>query len=196
MQTKRLAALAAAIAMLASSALAQTTLETYSDAENGVSFSYASSVWHPLDADKDTDYLRPSIQPTRAVFVYGAEKPPYEGTDFTGLAFNYAIAPVKTAAACAAAITQYGDAAPGAPVTVNGVHFNFAQGGDAAMNHQLFERLYSTFANGRCYVFDLALSTAGFGVSDDVRQMNEAERTDANQALDSIFGTVKIAKLK
>ncbi len=64
------------------------------------------------------------------------------------------------------------------------------------MSHQLTERLYSTFANNRCYVFDLTLSTAGFGVSEDVRQMNEAERKDAEEALDAVFSTVKIAALK
>ncbi len=50
--------------------------------------------------------------------------------------------------------------------------------------------------NDRCYVFDLSLATAGFGASDDVRQMTEEERKDAEESLDDIFGTVRIAKLK
>jgi hypothetical protein len=79
---------------------------------------------------------------------------------------------------------------------VNGIRFNFAEGGDGAMNHQMTERIYSTFTNSRCYVFDLSLATAGFGVDDDLRQMNDTERKDAEQSLDDIFGTVKITKLK
>jgi hypothetical protein len=184
---------------LAVAASAQTTpappLLHYQDAGNGVSFDYISP-WRPLDTDKDTDYLRPSVQPVIAAIVLDKTDPPYAGTDFAGLSFSYAIAPAKTAAACAAVITQYGDTAPGAPVTVNGVRFSFAEGGDAAMNHQLTERLYSAFANGRCYVFDLSLATAGFGAADELRQMNDAERKDAEESLDDIFGTVRIAKLK
>jgi hypothetical protein len=186
--------------LAASAASAQKTppLLHYNDAANGVSFDYISP-WRPLDADKDTDYLRPSIQPVIAAIVFDKAldktNPPYPGTDFAGLSFSYAIAPAKTAAACAAVITQFGDTAPGAPVTVNGVRFSFAEGGDAAMNHQMTERLYSAFANGRCYVFDLSLATAGFGAADDVRQMNDAERKDAEESLDDIFGTVKIATL-
>ena len=171
-------------------------LQHYNDAENGVSFNYVSP-WRPLDTGKDTDYLRPSIQPVIAAIVLDTTNPPYPGTDFAGLSFSYAIAPAKTAAACAAVITQFGDTAPGAPVKVNGVRFSFAEGGDAAMNHQMTERLYSTFANGRCYVFDLSLATAGFGPTDDgVRQMNDAERKDAEESLDDIFSTVRIATLK
>jgi hypothetical protein len=171
----------------------------YQDADNGVSFDYVAP-WRPLDTTKDTDYLRPSIQPVRAALVFDKGDPdrtdaPYAGTDFAGLNFSYAIASAKTPAACAAEITQYGDTAAGAPVTVNGVKFSFAEGGDAAMHHQMTERIYSTFANARCYVFDLSLATAGFGASDDVRQMNEAERKDAEESLDDIFGTVRIAKL-
>jgi hypothetical protein len=172
----------------------------YSDAANGVSFDYVSP-WRPLDTDKDTDYLRPPVQPVIAAIVFDKgdpdkPDPPYAGTDFAGLSFSYAIAPVKTPSACAAVITQFGDAAAGAPVTVNGLRFNFAEGGDAAMNHQLTERLYSAFSNGRCYVFDLSLATAGFGAADDVRQMNDSEHKDAEESLDDIFGTVKIATLK
>ncbi len=182
---------------VAASASAQTAppIQHYSDAANGVSFDYVSP-WRPLDTDKDTDYLRPPIQPVIAALVLDEATPPYPGTDFAGLSFSYAIASATTPAACAAVITQYGDTAPGAPVTVNGVHFNFAEGGDAAMNHQVTERLYSTFANGRCYVFDLSLATAGFGAADDVRQMNDSERKDAEESLDDIFGTVRIATLK
>jgi hypothetical protein len=183
------------LAAVAASAQTPPTLQHYNDAANGVSFDYVSP-WRPYDADKDTDYLRPSIQPVIAAIVLDTANPPYPGTDFAGLSFSYAIAGAKTPAACAAAITQFGDTAPGAPVTVNGVHFSFAEGGDAAMNHQLTERLYSTFANGRCYVFDLSLATAGFGADDEVRQLNDAERKDAEESLDDIFGTVKIAKLK
>jgi len=188
--------IACTLMLFAMAASAQTPKpQRYVDADNGVSFDYPAP-WRPLDADKDTDYLRPSIQPVRAAIVLDETNPPYQGTDFAGLAFNYVIGPQTTAAACAAAITQFGDTAPAAPVTINGRHFAAAQGGDAAMNHQLSERLYSTFANGRCYVFDLSLATAGFGVSDDVRQMNEAERKDAEESLDDIFGTVRIATLK
>jgi hypothetical protein len=169
--------------------------QRYADADNGVSFDYTAP-WRPLDVDKDTDYLRPSIQPVRAAIVLDKTDPPYQGTDFAGLSFNYVIGPQTTATDCTAAITQFGDTAPAAPVTINGRHFAAAQGGDAAMHHQLSERIYSTFANGRCYVFDLSLATAGFGVSDDLRQMNEAERKDAEESLDDIFGTVRIATLK
>jgi len=191
-----LKAIAAGVLMLVTiAASAQTALHTYQDAQNGVSFQYDIAYWHPY-TDQDEQYLRPSIQPTRAAIVFNKKDDTYPGTDFSGLSFNYGIAPAKTAAACAAVILQYGDTAPGAPVTVNGVHFNFTQGGDAAMSHQISERLYSTFTNGRCYVFDLALTTVGYGVMDDVRQMNQAEMNDAQQSLDSIFGTVKIEKLK
>ncbi|HXB61412.1 MAG TPA: hypothetical protein VNU94_01010 [Acidobacteriaceae bacterium] len=180
---------------LAANAQTAPPQQHYRDAENGVSFDYVPP-WRPLDTGKDTDYLRPSVQPVRAAIVLDVTTPPYPGTDFAGLSFSYAIASASTPAACAAVITQYGDTAPGAPVTVNGVHFSFAEGGDAAMNHQLTERIYSAFANGRCYVFDLSLATAGFGAADDVRQMNDAERKDAEQSLDDLFGTVRIATLK
>lgn len=181
---------------IAASAQKPPAPQHYSDPENGVSFDYIAP-WRPLDTARDTDYLRPSIQPVIAAIVLDTASPPYPGTDFAGLSFSYAIAPAKTAAACAAVITQFGDTAPGAPATVNGVRFSFAEGGDAAMNHQVTERLYSAFANGRCYVFDLSLATAGFGPTDDgVRQMNDAERKDAEESLDDIFGTVRIATLK
>jgi hypothetical protein len=186
----------AAFILAATTASAQTPKpQHYVDADNGVSFDYIAP-WRPLDADKDTDYLRPAIQPVLAALVLDKTDPPYGGTDFAGLAFSYAIAPAKTAADCKAAITANGDTAPSITVTVNGRAFASAQGGDAAMNHQLSERIYSTFANNRCYVFDLSLATAGFGVSDDLRQMNDAERKDAEESLDDIFGTVKITALK
>ncbi len=180
---------------MAASAQTPPPPQHYSDAVNGVSFDYVSP-WRPLDTDKDTDYMLPSIQPVRAAIVLDKSDPPYAGTDFAGLSFSYVIAPAKTPAACAALITQYGDTASVPTVVINGRKFAAAEGGDAAMNHQMTERIYSTFANGRCYVFDLSLATAGFGVSDDVRQMNDSERKDAEESLDDIFGTVKIAKLK
>jgi hypothetical protein len=178
--------------MTAFGAAAQERLHRYVDAETGVSFDY-SAAWRPLDAAKDVHYLRPAIQPTRAAVVLDVSPAAYPGTDFAGLSFNYAIAPAANAAACAAAITMYGDAAVRPAVTINGRKFAAAEGGDAAMSHQMYERLYSTFANNRCYVFDLALTTAGFGAADNVRQMNEYEREDAQHALDVIFGTVRIA---
>lgn len=181
--------------LLAAAAAAQTTPQHYLDAENGVSFDYVSP-WRRLDTSKDTDYMLPSIQPVRVALVLDKSDPPYAGTDFAGLSFSYVIAPAKTPAACAAAITQYGDTASVPSVTINSRKFAAAEGGDAAMNHQMTERIYSTFANGRCYVFDLSLVTAGFGVSDDVRQMNDAERKDAEESLDDIIGTVRIATLK
>jgi hypothetical protein len=190
----RITALFAAFVLVATAASAQNKPQHYVDADNGVSFDYIAP-WRPLDADKDTDYLRPAIQPVRFALVLDTTNPPYAGTDFAGLAFSYVIAFAKTAAACKAVITANGDTAPGIAATVNGRHFDEAQGGDAAMHHQLSERLYSTFLNSRCYVFDLSLATAGFGVSDDVRQMNDAERKDAEESLDDIFGTVKIATL-
>jgi hypothetical protein len=193
----RITALFAAFVVAAAVASAQTPKpQHYVDADNGVTFDYTAP-WRPLDADKDTDYLRPSIQPVRAAIVLDkSDPPPYAGTDFAGLAFNYVIGPQTTAAACTAAITQFGDTAPAAGVTINGRRFAAAEGGDAAMHHQLTERIYSVFANRRCYIFDLELATAGFGVSDDVRQMNDAERKDAEESLDDIFGTVKITALK
>jgi len=168
----------------------------YTDAPNGVSFPYLAN-FRPLDPAKDTHYLLPAIQPVRAVLVL-ADPTPYPGTDFASLAFNYAIAPAKTAAACRTAINPYGDAAPAPSVTVNGLRFDAVNAGDAATGHQITERLYSTFANNRCYVFDLELVTTGFGVGDDqdIRQMYQSERDDAQQKLDAIFGTVKITKLK
>jgi hypothetical protein len=184
-----------ALILFATAAAAQTTPQHYIDADNGVSFDYVSP-WRPFDTAKDTDYMFPSIQPVRVAIVLDKTDPPYTGTDFAGLSFSYVIAPAKTASACAVAITQYGDTASVPSVTINGRKFAAAEGGDAAMNHQMTERIYSTFANGRCYVFDLSLATAGFGVSDDVRQMNEAERKDAEESLDDIFGTVKISQLK
>ena len=182
------------VTALATSANAQSAPQHYQDAENGVSFDYIAP-WHLVDADKDTEYLRPSIQPVRAAVFLNKADAGYDGTDFSGLSFNYAIAPAKTAAACTAAITANADAAPGPIVTVNGRKFASAEGGDAAMNHQISERLYSTFANNRCYVFDLELSTAGFGVDDDIRQMFQVERDDAQKKLDAIFGTLHIANL-
>jgi hypothetical protein len=183
--------------LLATAASAQTTPvpQHYQDAENGVAFDYVAP-WRPLDTSKDTDYMLPSIQPIRAAIVLDKTDPPYPGTDFAGLSFSYVIALAKTPAACAAIITQYGDTASVPVVTVNGRKFAASEGGDAAMNHQMTERIYSTFANNRCYLFDLSLATSGFGVSDDLRQMNDAERKDAEESLDDIFGTVRIADLK
>jgi hypothetical protein len=166
----------------------------YRDVENGVSFAY-SSAWRPLNPDTDIHYLRPAIQPVQVAIVLDVNPQPYPGTDFTGLAFSYAIGPQTTAAACTAAITLYGEAAPSPAATINGRRFAAAEGGDAAMSHQIYERLYSAFANGRCYIFDLALTTGGFGARDDVRQMSQAERDDAGRKLDAILGTVRIAAL-
>ncbi len=101
---QRIAKIAGALWMMTLCAHAQTALQHYEDKANGVTFDYAG-VWHPLDAGKDTDYLRPSIQPVLFAVVYGKEDAPYPGTDFSSLAFNYAIAPAKNPAACKAAIT-------------------------------------------------------------------------------------------
>jgi len=166
----------------------------YTDAANGVSFGYFAD-FRPLDPAKDTHYMLPAIQPVREALVL-ADPSLYDGTDFASLAFNYAVTPAQTAAACRAAINPYGDAAPAPAVTVNGHRFDAVNAGDAAMNHQITERLYSTFANRRCYIFDLELVTAGFGVDDDLRQMNQSERDDAQKKLDNIFGTVNIQTLK
>jgi len=165
--------------------------DVYTDAANGVSFPYTAD-FRPLDPAKDKHYLLPAIQPVQFALVL-ADPAPYPGTDFASLAFNYAIAPAKTAAACRAAINPYGDAAPAPAVTVNGRRFDAVNAGDSAMGHQITERLYSTFANNRCYVFDLELVTSGFGPTDEgTRQMNQFERDDANKKLDAIFSTVII----
>jgi hypothetical protein len=193
-QIFRWAHAAALLTLCAGAAHAQAPI-VYHDAETGVSFSY-SQEWRPLNPETDTHYLRPAIQPVHTAIVLDTNPPaPYTGTDFTGLAFSYAIGPQTTAAACTAAITLYGAAAARPAATINGRRFTAAEGGDAAMSHQIYERLYSTFANGRCYVFDLALTTGGFGARDDVRQMSQAERDDAARKLDAIFGTVRIATL-
>jgi hypothetical protein len=182
------------ILLLFSLAASAQTPQRYADPENGVTFTYAAP-FRPLDPAKDTHYMLPAIQPVRAALVLD-DPTAYTGTDFASLAFNYIIAPVTTtAAACRAAINPYGDAAPAPSVTVNGRRFDAVNAGDAAMNHQITERLYSTFANNRCYIFDLELVTAGFGVDDTLRQMNQPERDDANKQLDTIFGTVRITTL-
>ena len=168
----------------------------YKDAGNGVSFWYFAD-FRPLDADKDVHYMRPVIQPVREALVLG-DPDFYPGTDFASLAFNYIVTADKTPAACRTAINPYSDAVAAPAVTVNGRTFDAVNAGDSAMNHQITERLYSTFANNRCYIFDLELVTAGFGAADDqdIRQMFQAERDDAQKKLDAIFGTVKIEKLK
>jgi len=193
---QRITAATCAFILLALSANAQSTKHRYANAQNGVTFEY-STEWRAVDADKDTHYMRPSIQPVQAAFILDPDPAPYPGTDFASLAFNYIISSDKTAAACRNAINPYGDAASAPSVTVNGRIFDAANAGDFATGHQITERLYSTFANNRCYVFDLELVTAGFGAADDqdIRQMFQSERDDAQKKLDAIFGTVKIEKL-
>jgi hypothetical protein len=193
----RMAKMIVPLLLITMAANAQTAKHRYADAPNGVTFEY-SSEWRAVDADKDTHYMRPSIQPVQAAFVLDTDPAPYDGTDFASLSFNYIVTAGKTAAACRTAINPYGDAAPAPAVTVNGRTFDSVNAGDSATGHQIAERLYSTFANDRCYVFDLELVTSGYGVADDqdIRQMFQPERDDAQKRLDAIFGTVHIEKLK
>jgi hypothetical protein len=117
---------------------------------------------------------------------------PYQGTEFAGMAFSYVIVPAGSQDGCTKAMLGNQDAAPQEPVTINGHRFSVAADQDAARRHEIVERLYSTYTNGRCYLFALEMTKVGFGLYDGIKPVSEDQMDDAEQRMESVLRSVRI----
>ena len=167
------------------------SIGTYADARHGLTLEYPTtwSLTKPLPFYL-LDPILSDKQPAVAALSLTAG---YKGTDFAGAELIYAVRPHLLPAACAALVTNLDPQAH--PVTVNGVPFLRGHAGDAAMMKQRADTLYSTTRNGDCYLFDLALLTAGYGAVEGLRQMTRAQRAAVEADLQQIFSSVQFHSL-
>jgi len=187
----RIGALVLTVVCTGAGLRAQTVMQQFQDANNGVTVQY-SGAWRPLRALVDEHYLRPRKQPVRLALVLDSGPQAYPGTEVAGLSFSYVVVPEHTAAGCDQALVGNHDAAPEGTVTINGRRFEVAGEQDAARNQEVVERLYSTFANDRCYLFALQMTKVGFGLYDSIKPVTQDEMDDAERRMESVLRTVRI----
>src|ERR1700722_14968042 len=142
------------LASAISGAAQQVPLSTYTNATNGVRFQYPS-VWKPVS--KPAAMTQPFLFDRGLQPIIDLEFSPkgnlYEKTNLVGLDFVYAAPASSSAVAC----YKLGEVDVGVAqkdiVTLNGVTYQHAFGGEAGMCHEISANIYATYRNGVCHLF-------------------------------------------
>ncbi len=169
---------------------------TYTDPAQGVSFRYPA-VWQLSKTGQFYDsvpIVPPETQETQAVVNFKAANTPYANTNLSGLDFTYTVVPQPSSSDCdALAIKSTGGPGKSDHLNLNGVSFLHLKSGSASMCNQLTADLYTTFRNGRCFVFQAGFHTICAGVVDGSRALTPAETRALSRHLDAIMPTVRFS---
>jgi hypothetical protein len=185
---------AAAMLMPSLCAVAQQAhipLSSYSNTSTGVAFQYPS-VWKTVskpDSMQQPFLFDQGLQPA-VVLEFSPKGNLYEKTNLVGLDFVYATAPAASVAEC----YKLGEADSGAAekeiITLRGVTYQRASGGDAGMCHQLSASIYATYHDGACHLFEQDFSTLCAGVQEGTRGLTSTEVDALHRHLDAIMQSV------
>lgn len=131
----------------------------YSDAANGVSFSYPAQWTLNGDDDAATAKLRVALSSTASAVVTlegnFADEGPYKGTEFEAGAFAYAVVSHQTEAQCLASLDQAADeTSKPVATTWNGLRAKQLDVRYAVAGTQDTHRIVAAFRRGRCFLFE------------------------------------------
>lgn len=176
---------------LSGGAQGQIPLSTYTNATTGVRFQYPS-VWKPVakpEAQTQPFLFDQGLQP-----VIDLEFSPkgnlYEKTNLVGLDFVYAAPAASSVAACYKLGEVDSGVAQKEMVTINGVPYQHAFGGEAAMCHEMSANIYATYRDGVCHLFEQDFMTVCAGVQEGTRGLTPAETKALQHHLDAIMQSV------
>ena len=186
------------IAAFRSPSQAQSSaLKTFHDAKHGVTFRYPAQ-WESgpgvaFYLGSEILNLAPdggAVPPLGKVgFVVQPESGPYAGTNLNGVQFVYNVSPDSTAGECRKRVEGVSNN-PITPATVHGVAYNYFSGGDAGLGHGADRKIYSTFRDGNCYLFEESIHTW----NPDAKPLSVPEMNRLRQALNRVMQSVRFER--
>ncbi len=172
----------------------------YHDTQHGVTFRYPS-VWKP---ETEFGYNPGALSVAKPIAGFGFEEGgfprdaaigPYTNSNVEGFGVVYAAVKASSAAACEErASSVAGDRAGSAKHAVFGKRsFSDREIGEAGMSQGTTGELYSTWARGTCYMFEIDLAMA-LGMLEDEEPLTPVQKRAIWRHLTAIMKTVRIAE--
>jgi hypothetical protein len=173
---------------------------TYRDAEHGVTFRYPS-VWQ---AETQFAYIPPALSSTSSTkpiagFAYeegGFPRDqvtgPYSATTLEGFGIVYSVIATGSSAECRASAASLSEPPQPHTTVLAGRSFWVFRTFDGAMMQSTSGRLYATFANHLCYLFETDVAASSAGVLEDVRELTSAQSHSIDLHLLNIMKSVRI----
>jgi hypothetical protein len=171
-------------------------LKSFHDPNSGVGFFYPAAwsngpeVSFYLDSEITTfDKTGPIAPRAKVGFVANTKHGEYAGTNLSGVQFVYNEIPDKDAAECRKRVTDLADdQRPADTVTVNGIAYTHYLGGDAGLGHGAERKIYSTYREGRCVLFEESMHTFSM---DDPKALSDEKRAQLWRQLDAVMQSVR-----
>jgi hypothetical protein len=174
---------------------------TYTDPLHGVTFHYPS-LWK---ATTKFDYHPPALtrsESTAPIAGFGysvggfprkANTGPYSRTNLEGVDFVYSAVAVATDSDCEATAASLSDSPKRSSVMVGGRTFSVYETGDAGMSQSIAGRLYVTYVDRTCYLFETDVATVSSGVVDGIKPLDPSQMKSIVSNLTDLMNSVRIA---
>lgn len=140
-----------------------------------------------------TDEKTGLIQPRAKVgFVADTKHGEYAGTNLGGVQFVYNEIADKNEAACFRHVADLAnDQHPVDTVKLHGVTYTHYFGGDAGLGHGADRKIYATYREGRCVLFEESMHSFNM---DDPKALSNEKRAHLWRQLDAVMQTVRFGQ--
>lgn len=174
---------------------------TYTDPLHGVTFRYPS-LWK---ATTKFAYHPPALTRSESAtpvagfgysvggFPRKANASPYSETNLEGVDFVYSAVAVSTDSDCEATAASLSDSPKRSSVMVGGRTFSVYETGDAGMSQAIAGRLYATYVDRTCYLFETDVATVSSGVVDGIKPLDTSQMKSFVSNLTDLMYSVRIA---
>ena len=174
---------------------------TYTDAEHGVTFRYPS-VWQ---ADTQLAYVPPALsipssEKPIAGFAYELDGSlrektvaPYSRTNLEGFGIVYSVIARGSSAECKAFAASLSETPQSHIAVLAGRSFWVYETLDHAMMQFTEGKLYATYTNHMCYLFETDVAAVSVGALENARELTPAQYHSIDLHLLNIMKSVRIA---
>lgn len=174
---------------------------TYRDAQHGITFRYPS-IWQ---AETQFAYIPPALSrpsPSKPIAGFAFSEGgvprdqsvgPYSGTNLEGFGIVYSVVSANSSAGCRASAASLGETPESHTAVLAGRPFWVFETFGGAMMQSTSGKLYATYANRQCYLFETDVAAASMGEQlEGVRQLSDAEFHSIEVHLLRIMKSVRI----